>query len=247
MKSEVFNNELEYIIDENIKSFTKKALDNLPDYFYEVAASSTGKYHPTYALGVGGLVRHTKAAVRFAHHLLQLEQNQLIFTEKERDMIISALLLHDGWKHGDKGGSFTTHEHPQICADWIEQNPIFNSILPKNERQIIAFSVSSHMGQWNENKRSALVLHKPTNEIQKFVHMCDYLASRKDIEIIFENEDEHIKAEDQDINTYKLTFGKHKNELIVDVAKTHLDYLQWMRDNMSLKEPLKSFVLSLTK
>ena len=246
MKYENFNNELNYIKTEEVRDFTKLALDNLPDYFYTVAASSTGKYHPSYALGDGGLVRHTKAAVRFANHLLQLEQNQATFTEKERDYIISAIILHDGWKHGNAGSSFTTHEHPQVCADWVIQSDIFANSLPVEERNVIARAIASHMGQWNETKRSKVVLEKPQTDIQKFVHMCDYLASRKDIEVLF-NGETIIPQEKPDINTYKLPFGKYKDQLLVDVAKEHLDYLQWMKGNMTMKEPLNSFVLELVK
>ena len=54
MKSEKFAKELEYIKSEDIKNFTRVALDNLPDYFFEVSASSTNRYHPSYALGDGG-------------------------------------------------------------------------------------------------------------------------------------------------------------------------------------------------
>jgi hypothetical protein len=246
MKSEKFIKELEYIKNEEVRIFTKVALENLPDYFFEVAASSTGKYHPPYALGEGGLVRHTCAAARFANHLLQLEQNQMVFNEKERDYIISAIILHDGWKHGNAGSSFTTHEHPQVCADWIAQSDIFNTTLPIEERTIIASAISSHMGQWNENKRSKVILNKPETEIQKFVHMCDYLASRKDIEVLFDGV-ESVPEEKPDINTYKLAFGKYKDQLLIDVAKSHKDYLQWMDGNMKMKEPLKSFVAELIK
>ena len=59
----LFQNELAWIQDDAIRSFVHDALIKLPDYFFHVAASSTGKYHPAYALGEGGLVRHTKAAV----------------------------------------------------------------------------------------------------------------------------------------------------------------------------------------
>jgi hypothetical protein len=244
MKSEIFANELGFIINNDIKDFTKIAIDNLPDYFFSVAASSTGKYHPSYALGEGGLVRHTKAATRFANHLLQLEQNQNLFSERERDLILSAIMLHDGWKHGNNGSSFTTPEHPQVCADWVESNDKLNGVLSQEDRNVIADAIASHMGQWNTNKRSSIVLHKPETEIQKFVHMCDYLASRKDIEVVF-NEDHIEHKKDEDINTYKLTFGKYKGELIVEVAKEHKDYLQWMIGNMTLKEPLKTYVSQL--
>jgi len=247
MKSENFIKELDFIINEDIKNFTKVALDNLPQYLFEVAASSTGKYHPAYALGDGGLVRHTKAATRFANHLLQLEQNQMLFSERERDMILSAIILHDGWKHGNAGSTFTTHEHPQVCADWVETSDIFNDVLSMEDRKQIALAISSHMGQWNTTKRSSVVLNKPETEMQRFVHMCDYLASRKDIEVLFDSEDNNAHKVEDDINTYKFTFGKYKGELITDVAKNHKDYLQWMSGNMKMKAPLDKFVAELLK
>ena len=102
------------------------------------------------------------------------------------------------------------------------------------------------MGEWNENKRSSTVLPKPETDIQKFVHMCDYLASRKDIEVLFDaNESARVEKPEVKIEDYKFTFGKHKGELITDVAKNHKDYLEWMRDNMTLQEPLKTFVQTL--
>ena len=247
MKYEKFTKELDYIKSDDIRAFAKLALENLPDYFFEVAASSTGKYHPTYTSASGGLVRHTKAATRFANHLLQLEQNQNTFTERERDLIITSIILHDGWKHGNAGSTFTTHEHPQVCADWVETNEIFNEVLPMEDRKIIASAISSHMGQWNENKRSKIILNKPETEIQKFVHMCDYLASRKDIEVLFNEEQGSIQREVVDINTYSIPFGKYKGQLITEVAKDHKDYLQWMNGNLKMQEPLKTFVIELLK
>ena len=81
-----------------------------------MAASSTGRYHPSYALGNGGLVRHSKAATLFAKTLLGLEQNNC-FTSDEKDLILTALILHDGLKHGNDGSSFTVAEHPTLCVE----------------------------------------------------------------------------------------------------------------------------------
>ena len=52
---------------------------------------------------------------------------------------------------------------------------------------MIKCCVTSHMGEWNKD----YITHKeilplPQTKIQKFVHLCDYLASRKLIEINFE-------------------------------------------------------------
>ena len=81
MKHEVFRKELDYIKDDRIRSSCEIILDMLPDYFYEIPASSTGKYHPDFSLGDGGLVRHVKVAVRIAKELLD---NPCTFASKRR-------------------------------------------------------------------------------------------------------------------------------------------------------------------
>ena len=57
----------------------------LPDYFFKIPASSTGKYHPKFAGTEHGLVKHTKVAVRIAHDLFEINE---MFTDKEKDLII---------------------------------------------------------------------------------------------------------------------------------------------------------------
>ena len=59
--------------NEDIKQFCKVLVDNLPLYWWEVPASSTGKYHPSYALGDGGLMRHSISVVRFLNWFFSLE------------------------------------------------------------------------------------------------------------------------------------------------------------------------------
>ena len=71
-KIEIFEKEINLIKNEQIKNFIRDFLKQVPDYFFKTAASSTGKYHPSYALGEGGLVRHTKAAVRIAYELFRI-------------------------------------------------------------------------------------------------------------------------------------------------------------------------------
>ena len=67
---ELFKDELNYIKSEDLKKSLVVILKSLPDYWYSVPASSTGKYHPEYALGEGGLLRHSKAAMRIGYELL---------------------------------------------------------------------------------------------------------------------------------------------------------------------------------
>ena len=50
-KVEEFEVELGYIKDETILEDCRTMIGALPDYFFLVPASSTGKYHPSYSLG----------------------------------------------------------------------------------------------------------------------------------------------------------------------------------------------------
>ena len=178
-RSSCFEGELALISNAKLREFVTSFLDDLvPGYFYTVPASSTGKYHPSYALGNGGLVRHTKAAVKIAEDMLSLEQNETL-SALHHDNIISALILHDTFKHGLNGGGYTKFEHPIFAANAIilfakEYRPELLSIAEE-----ISDLVITHMGQWTTSKQSKLVLPKPQSEAQKFVHLCDYLASRK--------------------------------------------------------------------
>lgn len=186
MKSETFSYELSFIKNEKIKEFAIKALDSLPDYFYKVAASSTGKYHPSYALGDGGLVRHTKAAVRIALELFRCETVTGKYTDDKKDIVITALLLHDGAKHGLNGSKYTITEHPKVVTEFLRSQKDLKNIVSEEIFNLIMDGIETHMGQWNADfKTKKEVLDKPSTGLQKFIHMCDYLASRKCLEFNF--------------------------------------------------------------
>ena len=146
-KADVFLKELVYIENDNIRNEVINLIRQLPDYFFEVAASSTGKYHPEYSLGEGGLIRHTKALIHIAKYLLDLEYNRNKFTQEEQDCIIAAGILHDSFKHGDIKSQFSVSNHPMIAADhileWAEQES------EKKFAKIISDMVRCHSGEWN--------------------------------------------------------------------------------------------------
>lgn len=184
-KTETFEKELAWITDPNKREWAASVLEALPDYFFSVAASSTGKYHPEYALGEGGLVRHTKAAVTIAHDLLGLEMYGR-YSPAERDNILCALLFHDGMKHGRNGGKWTVFRHPLDIVDFLREGDEWSDYISRQDFEQICEGISSHMGQWNFDSRSDVTLPKPLSAIQKFIHQCDYLASRKYLEVNFD-------------------------------------------------------------
>lgn len=244
MKNEIFKTELAFIKSDEIRKFTEKAIENLPEYFWHVAASSSGKYHPPYALGDGGLIRHTIAAVNIAQTLMELEQYKNAMTDVWHDCVISALILHDGFKQGKEGTSgHTVKEHATICADWVKTDELFKSFKATKEKELIADLIRTHMGEWDVN-------NKPGTSLQKFVHMCDFLASRKTIiydfggrvttsdgktfiaEATGDGEPEII-----DPAKIKMPYGKYKFMTIAEIAETNSGYITWALQNMDNLDP----------
>lgn len=189
MKEEIkiFTYELNHIKDEKIREFTERALEIAPEYFWKIPASSTGKFHPQYALGEGGLCRHVKSAVRIAIQLLQLKM--FCYSDIQKDIIISALLLHDCAKSNIPQQKYTAHEHPLVICDYILQHKDICNILDEKTLNTLLDCIRSHMGSWTTNKFSKIILPEPKTSMQKFVHMADYLASRKCIEMNFDAEE----------------------------------------------------------
>lgn len=184
-KTEAFKTELTYILNPQYRTFAEAAIESLPDYFFKVAASSTGKYHPSYALGNEGLLRHEKAAVGIAVELFRMES--LKYTDDERDLIIISLILHDGYKHGEKEEKYTRADHPLICKQQIESNEKLHNLIDENSLQIIVNNIETHMGFFNKDyKTGKEILPTPKTKMQHFVHLCDYLASRKCLEFNFD-------------------------------------------------------------
>lgn len=184
----VFEKELDFINNPRYKESAKTLINLLPDYFFEVPASSTGKYHPSFSLGDGGLVRHTKVAVRIAYEMFNDESITGAYSKNEKDLMLIALMMHDGLKSGLEKSQYTKFEHPLLVCDYIKENKDKTEFNDK-EIQFICHVISSHMGPWTTNNYSNVVLPKPESKFQRFVHMCDYLASRKFLDVKFDKDD----------------------------------------------------------
>lgn len=187
-KVDYFNKEYEMIKNPKYRENLKKLVDMLPDYFFKVAASSTGKYHPSFTLGDAGLVRHSKVAFRIGYELLNNNTIGSVFNDSEKDLMLCGLLVHDGLKHGLVESKYTVFEHPILMANFIRENKDLFT-WTDGEINFIASVIETHMGEWTVDYKGNEVLTKPSNKYQKFVHMCDFLASRKFLDIKFDNND----------------------------------------------------------
>ncbi len=192
MKKEKFENEIQYIKNIEYIKNVETLLELVPDYFFDMPASTSGKYHPSYALGSGGLLRHTKAAIKIANELFNIENISGKYTSNEKDLIIIAIMFHDLLKKGETNEYHTRFDHPLIAAEFIEKNK-GKTTFTEEEVNFISSCISTHMGQWNCDRFNSYDLPKPKNKFQNFVHMCDYLASRKFLEVPFDNNNNIIE------------------------------------------------------
>ena len=184
-KEEMFLDELELISDEELSNSLLNIIEMLPDYWFVEAASSTGKYHPEYALGEGGLLRHSKAAMRIGYELLSDPSIGDKYTSHEKDLMLMSLLVHDGLKLGLPQEKYTRFDHPILMGKFIVDN--YEKIgISKEDADFMNDVIKTHMGPWTTDYNGLEVLEKPKTKYQNFVHMCDYLASRKCLLVPFD-------------------------------------------------------------
>ncbi len=184
-REELFLDELELISDDSLSESLLNIINMLPDYWLEEAASSTGKYHPEYALGNGGLLRHSKAAMRIGYELLSNPCIGDKYTKREKDLMLMSLLVHDGLKLGVPKERYTRFDHPILMGKFILDN---REEIGLSEEDAIFMNevIKTHMGPWTTDYNGNEVLEKPKTKYQNFVHMCDYLASRKCLLVPFD-------------------------------------------------------------
>ena len=251
-KLEMFANEIGCIKNDNLQSFAKILIANADDYFFTVPASSSGRYHPSFSLGDGGLVRHTQCVVYWA--ICQAES--LNFNDEDTDLLIIAALMHDIKKQGNNEGS-TVREHPLLAADYVmdvyENNTQLN-LITIDQVIKICDAVRSHMGKWEylpQYTRGKEPYPMPSNDFEKALQSADYIASRKAVlefdfsqtqirakQILKEKKEININVDAytlQDLEVIQLPFGKHKGKMFKEVLET--GYLDWMTEqtNFSYK------------
>lgn len=174
----IFEREIGLIKDEKLKEAVRSYMtDCVADWFYEVGASASGKFHPKFSQGIGGLVRHTKAVVMFAEELLKMS-SYAYMKDIYKDYVIAACIIHDTAKYGFTGEMDKTvyKDHAENAAKLFESWCLTECDYVPSELMLNA--VKAHMGQWSTNRED-----KPFTSIDRCVHMADYMASRSFIDV----------------------------------------------------------------
>ena len=160
--------------------------------------------------------------------------------------------MHDSRKSGSDEdfaiSKYTKFDHPILAANVVRS--IETEYITVEEKEMIANAIESHMGQWNVDTygKSKVELPLPTNKYQKIVHLVDYLAAQKGVEVIFDGfKPETTVNESVDnatVDTYVFTFGKYKGMKLKEVNEKFPDYIDWAKKNID-HEPLMSLLKQL--
>ena len=176
----LFERELSLIKSESLRRAVYDYMndsDYVPDYFWTDGASASGKFHPKFSHGIGGLVRHTKAVVMFAEELLRMS-SYAYMREEYKDFVIAACIIHDTVKYGfdEEIDKSAYAEHASNAAQSFKEFCFHNTQYEPH--YLLLQAVRSHMGQWSTDKED-----RPFTSVDRCVHMADYKASRSFIDI----------------------------------------------------------------
>lgn len=183
-----FINAINEITDVKLSKICLGMVDKLPKYFWVIPASSSGKYHPDCDLGQGGLVRHSLMVKKCALDLL-LTKMFVPNNDEYRDYAIVCALFHDAFKSGkvEAEADGTVFDHPILSSFFVAEE-LSKGGIPYDKVKIIERAIACHMGIWNTSNYSNCVLPLPHSDFDKLIHTADFVASRKYIKWIEDNE-----------------------------------------------------------
>jgi len=242
IKTDVFKEVLNKFETSEMRNYCMDMIDKMEDFMFTIPASTSLKYHNATQCQPSGQVYHVIMASTIMNYILSLDYIKEKYPkEKHRDALRAAILLHDGKK--SLNGSYTVFEHPLLAQEWILETNVEHDISMKI-KEYIGELVASHSGQWTTNKKSKAILPKPDSDDKFIVHLCDYLSSRPDIDMIYSDYVKMCMLKFSNPVKYVFQFGKHKGSTIEEVIEKDPSYIDWAKDNIE-REPLKSILKSI--
>ena len=177
-----------HIEDPELRTLTLRLLASAPTEFYTAPASSSGKYHPQFDLGTGGLARHTAVvAVLGVDALRRYYPRNAEPPRHLVDTMLAAGLLHDRCKNGyPRWGRHTQAEHPQIAAQYIADEASGSVGKPSPLVSAVCHAVRWHYGTWTAGEGHSPLFFangESTTTVDDVDALClaeaDYFGSRR--------------------------------------------------------------------
>lgn len=199
-KLQIVNKYLDLIQSVNIRTFTEYCLLKFPAYFWSMKASTSGNRHGKDET----LLDHIDSCIFLGQAVC--EQMDGVWTQRVKDQLISALLLHDGYRCGAEGEETrwteedkrpeligqlkTTREHAEIAfLEILKLSIEFNrkaneeKTYPISGKDLSAIlnAVRLHLGPWGcekTRKEKPFCLDFPASNLTIQVHFIDMMSAQ---------------------------------------------------------------------
>lgn len=241
-KISVFQPYLDKFETNDVRLYCEDMIEHIPDYIFEMPSSTSGKYHNATQCKPHGQIYHAIMFAEIMNYRLALKGNMEKFkSPAQRDAMRCVPFFHDAIKCGLNGSTYTVHEHPMLAGQWVRETKVEHDIDEKI-KEAIARMCERHSGEWTSSKKSNVVLPEPENAMELFVHECDILSSRNNIDM---QPPEYLNDIFTDTNTplefdenYVMPFGKHSGQKLIDIYNAHPDYIEWLEGNIQKRDVL---------
>ena len=240
-KIAVFQPYLDQFETDEMRLYCADMIAEIPDYIFDIPSSTSGKYHNATQCKPHGQVYHMIMFAEVMNYRLALKGNKEKFKSPvQRDAMRCSPFFHDALKCGTGKSTFSVHDHPMLAGQWVRETKVEHDIDEKI-KEVVARMCERHSGEWTSSKKSKVVLPEPENAMELFVHECDVLSSRNNIDMQPPEYLQSIFGEEPTIEfdeNYVLSFGKHAGQKLIDIYKKHPDYVAWLEENVHKRDVL---------
>ena len=208
----LYNQEIRLLQNKEKQEKTLNLLaSSVSDKMKNVPASSTGKYHPPFAQGEGGLLRHSKAVAQAAYGLAGM-----LNVPGDKDRFVIAGLMHDMWKLGPDGNyEHTDPKHGSLAAEALRKAGLTDE----------AGLAGPHMGNFAKGQYKNA--EKITKFDQRLLNNADWLMSRTYAQDFVTWDPSGKNIQDMNLKGLREEAVKrgeaklHKNGLLIPLVEEH--------------------------
>lgn len=136
-----------------------------------------------------------------------------------------------------------------LAAEWVRTTSVEHDI-DGQYKEMIACMCEAHSGEWNKNRSGEEIMPEPRNDMEFFIHECDILSSRADLDMIIPNELKEIlygeKVEEKEISLeeYRVDFGKYSGNTLLEIRDIDPGYIRWMKEKVD-REPIRTLLMQM--
>lgn len=249
-KQRIFEPLLRDFETETFAEYFRDMVAEIPDYIFTIPSSTSGKYHNATQCEKFGQIYHEYMFASILNHRLRLKANREKYNTQEiRDCMRCVPVFHDAVKCGWNGSRYTVSEHPMLAAEWVRTTSVEHDI-DSQYKEMIACMCEAHSGEWNKNRSGEEIMPEPRNDMEFFIHECDILSSRADLDMIISDElkeilsGEKVAEKEMSLEEYRVDFGKYSGKTLLEIRDLDPGYIRWMKEKVD-REPVRTLLMQM--